>query len=40
MTCKVCVTRHIVWIPKCHRKVLFGRIRKHLGDLFHSLAWQ
>ena len=31
---------HIVWIPKCRRKVLFGRIRKHLGDLLHSLARQ
>ena len=27
-------------IPKCRRKVLFGRIRKHIGDLLHSLARQ
>jgi putative transposase len=31
---------HIVWIPKCRRKVLFGRIRKELVDLLHSLARQ
>ena len=31
---------HIVWIPKCRRKMLFGRIRKHLADLLHSLARQ
>jgi len=31
---------HVVWIPKCRRKVLFGRIRKHIGDLLHSLARQ
>ena len=21
---------HIVWIPKCRRKVLYGQLRKHL----------
>ena len=31
---------HIVWIPKCRRKILFGRIRQHLGELLHSLARQ
>ena len=31
---------HIVWVPKCRRKVLYGRIRKHLVDLLHSLARQ
>lgn len=31
---------HIVWIPKCRRKILFGRMRKHLADLLHSLARQ
>jgi putative transposase len=31
---------HIVWIPKCRRKVLFGRIRKYLCDLLLSLARQ
>ena len=31
---------HIVWIPKCRRKVLFGHIRAYLGDVFHKLAKQ
>jgi REP-associated tyrosine transposase len=31
---------HIVWIPKCRRKVLYGRIRKELGKVFHELARQ
>ena len=31
---------HVVWIPKCRRKVLFGRIRKHLGDVIKELARQ
>ena len=31
---------HIVWIPKCRRKVLYGRIRKELGRMFHELARQ
>jgi putative transposase len=31
---------HVVWIPKCRRKVLFGQLRKHLGELFHDLARQ
>ena len=31
---------HIVWIPKCRRKVLYGRIRKELGRVFHELARQ
>ena len=30
----------MVWIPKCRRKVLFGRIRKHLGDVIRELARQ
>jgi putative transposase len=29
---------HIVWIPKRRRKVLFGKLRKYLGELFHKLA--
>lgn len=29
---------HIVWIPKRRRKVLFGKLRKNLGELFHKLA--
>ena len=31
---------HIVFIPKCRRKVLFGQIRRDLSDIFHSLARQ
>ena len=31
---------HVVWIPKCRRKVLFGRIRKHMGDVIRELARQ
>ena len=31
---------HVVWIPKGRRKVLYGRIRQYLGDLFHGLARQ
>jgi putative transposase len=31
---------HVVFIPKCRRKRLFGQIRKELGELFRSLALQ
>ena len=31
---------HIVFIPKYLKKVIFGQIRKELGDIFHSLAKQ
>ena len=31
---------HIVFIPKCRRKVLYGKIRRHLGEVFHELARQ
>ena len=31
---------HIVFIPKYRKKVLFGQIRKELGDVFHRLAKQ
>lgn len=31
---------HVVWIPKCRRKVLFGQIRKELGEEFHRLVEQ
>jgi len=27
-----------VWIPKYRRKVLYGQIRKDLGEVFHELA--
>ena len=31
---------HVVWIPKCRRKVLYGHTRKHLVELMHDLARQ
>ena len=31
---------HIVWIPKCRRKVLYGELRNHLGHVLHELARQ
>ena len=31
---------HVVWIPKYRRKVLYGKIRQYLGDVFHELARQ
>jgi putative transposase len=27
---------HVVFIPKCRRKVLYGSLRKHLGEVFRS----
>lgn len=29
---------HVVFIPKCRRRVLYGQLRKHLGEVFHDLA--
>ena len=31
---------HVVFIPKYRRKVLYGELRKHLGDAFRKLALQ
>ena len=31
---------HVVWIPKCRRKVMYGDIRAYLGETFHDLARQ
>jgi putative transposase len=31
---------HVVFIPKCRRKVLYGELRKHLGEVFRGLAKQ
>jgi len=31
---------HVVWIPKCRRKVLYEQLRKHLGQVFRTLALQ
>ncbi len=29
---------HIIFIPKCRRKRLFGVVRRELGEVFHRLA--
>ena len=29
---------HLVWIPKYRRKVLYGHLRKYLGDVLRELA--
>ena len=29
---------HVVFIPKRRQKVIYGRLRKFLGDIFHELA--
>jgi len=31
---------HVVFIPKCRRKTLYGQLRKYLGEVFHRLAKQ
>ncbi len=31
---------HIVFIPKCRRKVLYGKVRRNLGEVLHELAKQ
>jgi putative transposase len=31
---------HVVFIPKCRRKVLYGEVRRQLGALFRTLAEQ
>ena len=31
---------HVVFVPKRRRKVLFGRVRRQLGEIFHALARQ
>ena len=31
---------HLVWVPKCRRKVLYAQLRKHLGQVLHDLAGQ
>ena len=31
---------HVVFIPKCRRKVLYDELRKHLGEVFRDLARQ
>ena len=29
---------HVVFIPKCRRKVLYASLHKHLGEVFRKLA--
>jgi putative transposase len=29
---------HLVWIPKYRKKVIYGQLRKHLGDILRELA--
>ena len=29
---------HIVFIPKYRKKVIYGNLRDHLGEIFHELA--
>ena len=31
---------HVVWIPKCRKKILYGELRKYLGETFRDLAVQ
>ena len=31
---------HIVFIPKCRRRTLYGELRRHLGEVFRRLATQ
>ena len=31
---------HVVFIPKCRRKTLYGELRRYLGEVFRKLAQQ
>ena len=31
---------HVIFIPKCRRKVLYGELRRHLGPVLRTLAEQ
>lgn len=31
---------HVVWIPKYRKKVLYGQLRAHMGDIIRELARQ
>jgi putative transposase len=31
---------HVVWIPKYRRKVVYGELRRYLGEVFRELAVQ
>jgi putative transposase len=29
---------HVVFIPKRRKKLIFGKLRKHIGEALHDLA--
>ena len=29
---------HVVWIPKCRKKLLYGQLRKTVGEVLRGLA--
>jgi putative transposase len=31
---------HVVWIPKCRKKLLYGQLRKSVGEILRGLAQQ
>jgi len=31
---------HVVFIPKCRKRVIYGELRRHLGGIFRELARQ
>ena len=31
---------HVIFIPKCRRKILYGKVRRDLGEVFRKLAEQ
>jgi len=31
---------HVVFIPKCRRKTLYGQLKRHLGEVLRKLAQQ
>lgn len=31
---------HVVWIPKCRRKLMYGRLRQQIAEYLHELARQ
>jgi len=31
---------HVVWIPKCRRKILYDQLRKYIGEVSHQFARQ
>ena len=31
---------HVVWIPKCRKKLLYGQLRKTVGEVLRGLAQQ